>query len=131
MSKEKRYIVIREFKSPYTVSTGDYRKPVKLEYKKFKYGDRVSGVPIIKNGDILYVLYSGNIVLPIENLKEDEYNNGFGEFDGLSGFDGLEDDGISEELDYFKIPFPKKNDPYVLQYANSTTNSISVSIFGN
>lgn len=66
----KSYVLTQDYSAPYVMITGLPHNPQQIKVKKFKKGDIVQGEMKHANNNPAFVLVAGNLVFPLEVLKE-------------------------------------------------------------
>jgi hypothetical protein len=66
----KSYVLTQDYSAPYVMITGLPHNPQQIKVKKFKKGDIVQGEMKHANNNPAFVLVGGNLVFPLEVLKE-------------------------------------------------------------
>lgn len=66
---KKSYVLTKNFKSPYVVSTGQPHRPTQIKMKKFTAGQIINGELKHANGRPAFILVHGVIVVPLSVVK--------------------------------------------------------------
>ena len=66
----KKYIVTKDFKSPYVVSTGMGHNPQRIQYKTFRKGQIISGQMQTSNGKPAFLMVNGVLPVDLNYIKE-------------------------------------------------------------